>query len=232
MGHTARATVISSLLAAALAIALAAGLAACAGAAGTAQDAAAARTSASAQAPVSANVRGPAAAPGSTAAAGAGTHAVPAEARRIPCPIRGYAAGLLNLPGLSGQAIPPGFSPVAVVQCVRIGAIAPAQQWNSMRAEAAVTGLGPLLTALREPSERRTTAGTMPACLVPATAVPELALIGRDGQVIYPRIPVTACGVPIHQVVASLSALHWIKVATIVEPQSAVTAGTGALAGS
>jgi hypothetical protein len=69
-------------------------------------------------------------------------------------------------------------------------------------------------------------------------AVPELALIGTDGTVIYPGIPVTVCGAPIQPVTASLAALKWIPLSTtgappvvqppVVQPQVAQSQGARA----
>ena len=104
------------------------------------------------------------------------------------------------------------------MQCAPVGTIAPASgTWTYVRKQVAITGLGPLLTALREPSDLRV--DVRPNCLLPFTIRPRLALVGSDGAVIYPRIPVSVCGAPIRQVEASLAALKWIKLSTTSEPQ-------------
>jgi hypothetical protein len=145
---------------------------------------------------------------------------VPAVAKALICPLPGTAFGPLNAPGTAGQVIPAGFSPVAVVQCRAGGAIAPVIRDGSyVRKEVAVADLGPLLTALREPSAPRTSPGPTLRCPILIVAVPDLALIGRDGSVIYPRIPVTVCGAAIQPVTASLAVLHWIPLSTTGAPQ-------------
>lgn len=42
----------------------------------------------------------------------------------------------------------------------------------------------------------------------------QLALIGADGTVIEPLVPVTVCGTPLHAVAVSLAALDWITVSS------------------
>ncbi len=212
MKLTARTRLTRSLLAT-LALALAAAVAGCTSGSGAGQGAAAGRSSpagGSAGATSGSGGAGGTASGGGNAAGGSGATAakVPAAARDLICP-PGPAIGRLK--PLLSQAIPAGFSPVAVVQCLSAGGIAPVHgQWNYVQKEVAVAGLGPLVTALRAASARHNGAGLAPGCPVLAAVVPRLALIGRDGAVIYPRIPVTMCGAPIQPVVASLAALHWI----------------------
>jgi hypothetical protein len=162
---------------------------------------------------------------------------VPAAAMALSCPLPGLAFGPLKTPGTAGQVIPAGFSPVAVVQCRAGGAIAPVTgDGNYVRKEVAVAGLGPLLIALREPSAPRAGPGPTPGCPILTVAVPELALIGRDGSVIYPRIPVTVCDAAIQPVTASLAGLHWIPLSTsgapaVGQPQVVQPQGEPAAAG-
>jgi hypothetical protein len=82
---------------------------------------------------------------------------------------------------------------------------------TNVRKEVAVAGLSPLMAALRRPSATQTLTSRVVWCPVVARIVPWLVLIGRDGQLIQPRIPVGACGVPVAPVLASLNSLHWIN---------------------
>jgi hypothetical protein len=114
-----------------------------------------------------------------------------------------------------GQSIPAGFQAIAVVRCIPTGAVGPAQGgFANARKEVAVTGLGPLVAALREPSARHVHPGLGVGCPVPALSGVRLMLVSASGAVIYPRIPITSCGVPIQPVTASLGALHWIELST------------------
>jgi len=220
-----------SLLPVPLAIALAVALAACAGASGPAATGGrSAPPSASGGAGTGSAGSGGAAAGSGTAAGSSGagsggaggTASVLAAARALSCPPAGvilHGPYSLRPPRL---AIPAGFHAVAVVRCVPIGAIAPASaqgtnaQGTYVRKEVAVTGLGPLVSALRVPSSRRNAVAL--DCLVPLVIMPRIALIGSDGAVVYPPIPVNVCGEPIPQVAASLVALHWTFLSTDIDP--------------
>jgi hypothetical protein len=208
MKLTARTTLPPSLLAT-LVVALAVTVAGCTSGPGATRSAASGGNSAAGGSGSTAGGGGAAAGGGSAGAGGAATVAnVPAAARDLICPPV-FEFGRLR--PLLSPAIPARFEPVAVVQCLSAGGIAPVNGERSyVEKEAAVTGLGPLLTALRAPSARPAGVGPVAACPVMVTGVPRLALIGRDGAVIYPRIPVTVCGEPIQPVVDSLAALQWI----------------------
>lgn len=227
MKLTAR-TILTHSLLVTLALPMAVALAACSGGSGLARGAAeggsstvAAEGSTGTTPGSGGDDTGTAAGGGAGAAAGGGTAAnVPAAAKALICPLPGRAFGGLNPRRPPGKGIPAGFSPVAVVLCLPVGGIAPAGgQWSYVRKEAAVAGLGPLLTALHEPSARREATGLAQGCPVLVTVVPRLALIGRAGAVVYPQIPVTVCGAPIVPVLASLAALHWIMLSTNIGPQ-------------
>lgn len=127
-------------------------------------------------------------------------------------------AGVRELPGRykPGEPIPAGFRPVAVVECVRIPVITPATGGPIVeQRRVAVNGLGRLVAALRLPSTPRRR-GLVPACLAPIANLPWLVLIGPHDQLVHPRIPTGLCGQPIVPVLASLSALHWRTLGTIV----------------
>jgi hypothetical protein len=146
---------------------------------------------------------------------------VPAAARQVLCP-------LASLPAQHAptELVPAGFAAVAVVDCVHVPAAGPSTGLGTEeKREVAVSGLAALLTALRLPSAPRRS--PLPACLVTGAGIPQLTLIGRNGQVIHPTVPTSACGLPIEQVLASLTALHWISLGVTpggpVIPQTAVS---------
>lgn len=102
---------------------------------------------------------------------------------------------------------------MAAVQCVPSGSTpAPSGHPPFAVEEVAVSGLGPLLAALQEPSEAPGNSFPVPRCLAPAAGAFQLALINANGQVIEPLIPVTICGGPIQPVLASIAALDWTTV--------------------
>ena len=222
--HSAR---TSSYLAGLLALALATGLAACGSqpagpgtthGSGTTQPAApGARPSARAS-----GSTGPTGATGSTgpSAPTAATAKVPAAAIRVTCPVLGPAgAAGQSVPGQPAQPIPQGFSPVAVVQCIEVRAMAPGGQATNVPKEVAVAGLGALMAAIRRPSAPPTPASRVVGCPVVARiVVPWLVLIGRDGQLIHPRVPVGQCGAPVPPLRATLNSLHWIELPGTLEP--------------
>jgi hypothetical protein len=112
-----------------------------------------------------------------------------------------------------GQAIPAGFKPVAAVLCVPDSSTQSSSGPPAdVRKEIAVSGLGPLLAALLQPSAAPSGSSPAPRCLAPATQVFQLALVDAAGTVIDPLIPVTVCGGPIEPVVASIAALDWTVV--------------------
>jgi hypothetical protein len=224
MTPTACTGLTKSLLAGSLAIGLAAALAACASTSGPAATAGRSASAGGGGAASGSPGNGAAAGSGTATGGGAGGSGgaasnggpanVPAVARTLICPPLSFEGPSTEQP--TNQAIPAGFQAVAVVQCAPVGAIAPGSL-NYVRKEVAITGLGPLLAALRKPSAVRNAAH--PECLLPFMIMPRLALVGSDGAVIYPRIPVSVCGAPIPQVGASLTALHWIKLSITRESQ-------------
>lgn len=142
--------------------------------------------------------------------------AVPAAVRQVRCPA--VSAPALGQPGAAGPAepIPAGFRPAAVVECVTITSVRHGVVRTEQRRQAAVTGLGGLLAALREPASRAK--GPLPACIVPAAAVPWFVLVGVDGQAVRPAVPASLCGEPIDPVLASLHSLRWITLGTVILP--------------
>jgi hypothetical protein len=85
-------------------------------------------------------------------------------------------------------------------------------QPTEYRLEAAVSNLCPLLTALLSPASTVGSFTAAPPCPMPTVDLFQLALVGANGQVIKPSIPVSVCGRPSQAVVASLAALTWATV--------------------
>jgi hypothetical protein len=154
---------------------------------------------------------------------------VPAAARRVRCPAvisplvplpesaKGGGSALPNYPVQPAEPIPAGFKPVAVVECVTASSINHGIVRIVERRRAAVTGLGRLVAALREPSTPRRK-GLLPACMVPVRSWPWFVLVSATGQVVHPVVPVGLCGLPSAAVLASLNSLHWITLGTVSLP--------------
>ena len=115
------------------------------------------------------------------------------------------------------EPVPAGFRPVAVVECVTVTSLGHGGVLTYQRRQAAVTGLGRLLAALREPSTPRSR-GLLPACMVPGTSQLWFVLVSASGEVIRPAVPVGLCGEPIEPVLASLNSLHWITLGIVRLP--------------
>jgi hypothetical protein len=132
--------------------------------------------------------------------------ATPAQALRVACP-GGNTAAARRSAALPEERIPAQFVPAAVVLCNPAIVFVNHNGRNvpSTR-RVATTGLGRLMTALRAPSAPP---DSNVACLDQATYVPWFVLVGRNGRVIRPKVPVTVCGDPSPAVLASLNALRW-----------------------
>jgi hypothetical protein len=200
----------------AAAIALTAGLTACSGAALVSARSSPARPAGAATARAA----------GLEDAAGAAK--VPAAARQVVCPVTASPLPTRNVGGWRTEHVPAGFAAVAVVECVRVPVAGPIRSISAEeKRQVAVQGLAALVSALRLPSAPRLR--ILPACMVSDAGLPSLALIGRDGQVIYATVPKGACGMPIEQVQASLDSMRWIVLgitpASPVIPQTGVSPG-------
>jgi hypothetical protein len=198
----------------AAAIALTAGLTACSG---NALDAA--RSGSSQARTEHGTGAANAAAPLAAKAAAAAAKTVPAAAKQVVCPVAGSTPVSWRT-----ERVPAGFPAVAVVECFRVPVAGPSGSIRSdEKRQVAVHGLAALVRALRLPPAPRP--AVVPACLVIGAGLPSLALIGRDGQVIYPAVPKGACGIPIEQVLASLNSMRWIVLG--VTPAGPVIPQTG-----
>jgi hypothetical protein len=108
------------------------------------------------------------------------------------------------------KTLPASFVPVAVIRCVTDYQMIPGKgQWEIATLERADQGLAPLLTALQRPNQTRPP-GTFCSDLVERP--PQFVLVDKDGQAIWPALPVTGCGLVQGELLGALAALPWQKV--------------------
>lgn len=109
-----------------------------------------------------------------------------------------------------GVPLPPGFKVIAAMRCIQADRVVPGRGlWEFELRQVADHGLARLAAALRRPS--------VPpppnlACAVPGVSVPPFMLLGRDGRMIYPKLPTEECGNPQRQVLTAVRELHWVTV--------------------
>lgn len=104
--------------------------------------------------------------------------------------------------------LPAGFDAVAVVECKTVAQTVPGDgEWQFADAQRADSGLAALLAALRLPSQPPPS-GTY-ACTAIGMVQPYFGLVDANGNVIRPRLPQTACGLPQIKALDALSALSW-----------------------
>jgi hypothetical protein len=108
------------------------------------------------------------------------------------------------------KTVPASFEPVAVIRCVNSYQMIPGKgQWETATLERADQRLTTLLNALHRPNQTRPP-GTVCSALV--MLPPQVVLIGKDGQAIWPALPVTGCGLVQGEVLGALAALPWQKI--------------------
>ena len=161
------------------------------------------------------------AATGGSSGTGAASASPPASASASATPVPTTTTGpplVAGRPACVGwpanathsKTLPASFVPVAVIRCVTDYQIIPGKgQWEVATLERADQGLAPLLTALQRPNETRPP-GTFCSDLVELP--PQFVLVGKDGQAIWPALPVTGCGLVQREVLGALAALPWQKV--------------------
>ena len=159
------------------------------------------------------------AATGGASGTGAASTSPPASASAAPVPtlttgpplVAGQPA-CVGWPGsvTHSKTLPASFVPVAVIRCVTDYQMIPGKgQWETATLERADQGLAPLLTALQRPNQTRPP-GTFCSDLVELP--PQFVLVGKDGQAIWPALPVTGCGLVQGELLGALAALPWQKV--------------------
>ena len=159
------------------------------------------------------------AATGGASGTGAASAGPPASASATPVPTTTTGPPLVaGQPACVGwpanatrsKTLPASFEPVAVIRCVTDYQMIPGKgQWEVATLERADQGLAPLLTALQRPNQNRP-AGTFCSDLVELR--PQFVLVDKDGQAIWPALPVTGCGLVQAEVLGALAALPWQKV--------------------
>ena len=159
------------------------------------------------------------AATGGSSGTGAASASPPASASATPVPTTTTGPPIVaGQPACVGwprnvtrsKKLPASFVPVAVIRCVTDYQMIPGKgQWEVATLERADQGLAPLLTALQRPNQNRP-AGTFCSDLVELR--PQFVLVDKDGQAIWPALPVTGCGLVQGELLGALAALPWQKV--------------------
>lgn len=161
------------------------------------------------------------AATGGSSGTGAASASPPASASASATPVPTTTSGpplVAGQPACVGwpanatrsKTLPASFEPVAVIRCVTDYQMIPGKgQWEVATLERADQGLTPLLIALRRPNQTRPP-GMFCSDLVELP--PQFVLIGKDGQAIWPALPVTGCGLVQGELLGALAALPWQKV--------------------
>lgn len=80
--------------------------------------------------------------------------------------------------------------------------------WWFAVAQRADTKLTDLINALHEPSVK-TTQGVEVVCTAVGLQLPAFGLVGADGTVVRPQLPVTVCGMPLPDVLHAFNSLPW-----------------------
>jgi hypothetical protein len=159
------------------------------------------------------------AAAGGTSGTGAASSPASASASAAPVPTTTTGPPLVaGQPACVGwpanvvhsKTLPASFVPVSVIRCVTDYQMIPGKgQWETATLERADQRLTTLVTALRRPNQPRPP-GTFCSDLV--VLPPQFVLVGKDGQAIWPALPVTGCGLVQGEVLGALAALPWQKV--------------------
>jgi len=130
-------------------------------------------------------------------------------------------------PGPSPVPLPADFVVAAAIRCVETERVVPGRGvWQFELRQVADHGLARLAAALRRPS-----IPPPPNQMCPAVGVIVIpfVLLGRDGRLVYPRLPTGECGWPLPQVGLAMQDLHWVTVSAQrgaqLETQAVVESG-------
>jgi hypothetical protein len=124
-----------------------------------------------------------------------------------------------------GVPLPTGFTAVAAIRCIQADQAVPGRGlWQFELRQVADNGLARLTGALRRPS---VTAPPNTACAEPEISVPPFMLLGRDGRMIYPKLPTGKCGNPQPQVLTAVRGLRFVTVSARRGAQIETQAGFG-----
>jgi hypothetical protein len=126
------------------------------------------------------------------------------------CPSSATDPAIARLRAVTAEsALPKGFDTVAVVRClIDERAVAGDGSWQFAVAQRASAGLADLLRLLQQPNASAP-ARTQIACPADLLMVPDFGLVGSDGTVVRPKLPLTVCGAPMPNVLTALNGLPW-----------------------
>jgi hypothetical protein len=115
----------------------------------------------------------------------------------------------------------------AAVRCIYADQEVPGRGlWQFQLRQVAYRELARLTTALKR---RSVTPPASLVCGVPGIPVQPFVLRGRNGQIVAPQLPTTACGMPQQQALTALRALHWETVAArrgvLAQTQAGLSSG-------
>ena len=128
------------------------------------------------------------------------------------CPTSATDPAIAKLRGVTTESVlPKGFNAVAAVRCsIEQHAVPGDGTWQFDVAQRASSGpgLADFLRLLQQPNESTPTNEQI-ACPADLLVLPDFGLVGSDGTVIRPKLPLTVCGQPLPNVLTALSALPW-----------------------
>ena len=138
----------------------------------------------------------------------------PPASALLTCPLTKVQPGIQSA---RAQPIPAGFTAVSVIECTELEVkVAGQGEWIALAKRVAFRGIGPLMSALRMPSERPT---KNLACTTDAIFVPQFVLVGKNGKIVIPKVPTTGCGKPLPQFLASFHALKFVTTSRTLQRQ-------------
>jgi len=130
-------------------------------------------------------------------------------------------------PGPPPVPLPADFVVAAAIRCIETQRVVPGRGvWQFELRQVADHGLARLAAALRLPS---IPPPPNQMCAAVLGVVIPFVLLGRDGRLVYPRLPTGECGNPLPQVSLALQDLHWVTVSAQrgaqLETQAVVESG-------
>lgn len=122
-------------------------------------------------------------------------------------PVPGGQARCTDWPSAPAGRLPRGFQASSVLRCLTETVSVPGKgQWMAAVLEKASQGLTPLTGTLSAVSGHMEPGHMCPEYRI---APPQIVLVSKDGAMIRPAFPVTACGQIQPKVLSALAALHW-----------------------
>lgn len=122
-------------------------------------------------------------------------------------PVSGGQSRCTGWPSAPAGRLPRGFQAASVLRCLTETVSVPGKgEWTAAVLEKASQDLAPLTGALSAVSGHREPGHMCPEYLI---APPQIVLVSKDGAMIRPVFPVTACGQIQPKVLSALAALRW-----------------------